>query len=106
MITGDIDDADTLTSLVDDCPQHVVVGDWPIELTLQSPQIEDVAHEVELLAIGAAQEVEQLERATAFETEVYIGNEYRSAAQPPGRRFRTHCGRSPVTHCADARDAA
>src|SRR5690606_29129341 len=64
----------------EDPPDHVVMCRRPVELLLEPPAIDDVAHEIERLAVRMVEEVDQQLRIAALGAEMDI-------ADPDGAEF-------------------
>ena len=59
VVAGDVDDVGALARLAQDLLHHVVVRLRPVPPALQAPAVDDVAHQVEIVALVLLQEVEQ-----------------------------------------------
>ncbi len=85
VVAGDVGDARALARLAQHLLHHVVVRLVPVPAALQLPAVDDVADEVEVRAVGVAQEVEEPVRLAARGAEVDVRDEDRAVAQC--RRF-------------------
>ena len=77
VIAGDVDDVGALAGLAHDLLDDVIVALRPVPPALQAPAVDDVADEIEVLALVALQEVEQDLRLTASRAEMNVGQEDR-----------------------------
>jgi hypothetical protein len=85
VVAGDEDHARALACLAQQLLHHVVVGLRPVPAAPQLPAIDDVAHQEQLLAVHAAQKVQQRLRLAARRAEVDVGNPHAAKAQFAGR---------------------
>ncbi len=75
VVAGDVSDARALARLAQDLLDHVVVVLVPEPAALQLPAVDDVAYEIQVAAVGVAQEIEQARGLAARRTKVDVGNE-------------------------------
>jgi len=73
VVAGDIDHVGALARLAQDLLHHVVVRLRPVPPALQAPAVDDVAHQVEIVALVLPQEVEQQFGLAAAGAKVNIG---------------------------------
>ena len=78
-----IDHVGALARLAQDLLHHVVVGLRPEPAPPQLPAVDDVAHQVQALALDHAQEVQQRLGLAAGRAQVHIGDEDGAHAQRP-----------------------
>ena len=76
VVARHIDHASAVLGLTEQRAQHVVVFLWPIEGAAQRPEVDDVTDEIEVVALDAAEEIEQRGRVAAAGTEVDVRDEY------------------------------
>ena len=81
VVARDVDDVGAFARLAHDLLHHVVVGLRPVPPALEPPAVDDVAHQVEMLALVALQEVEQQFGLAAARAEMDIGQENRAVAR-------------------------
>jgi hypothetical protein len=84
MVAGNEDDAHTFSRLAQDLLHHIVVQLRPVPGAPQLPAVDDVAHQVQRVALDVAQEVEQRLRLTPRGAEMQIGD-------PDGADINLHC---------------
>ena len=80
VVARDVGDARALARLAQDLLDDVVVGLVPEPAALELPAVDDVAHQVELLALGMAEEIEQVGRLATGGTQMHVGN--KDGAEP------------------------
>ena len=86
VIAGNVDDPRAVLGLAENRADDVVMRLRPVETARQAPHVDDVADEVDLLALDAAQEVEQEFRAASLETKMDVGDEDATESQRGSRR--------------------
>src|SRR5271169_1275005 len=74
VIAGDIDDLGALARLAQYFLHDVVMRLVPIPAPLELPAVDDVAHQVEVVGLGAAEEIEQPLRLAAGGAKMGIGD--------------------------------
>ena len=74
VVAWDIDDTRSLAYLAQQLLQHIVVGLWPVPALLQSPAIDDVAHQIHRIRIMAAKEIKKALGLTPCGAKMDIGN--------------------------------
>ena len=75
VVAGDVNHARAVLGLAEDGAQHVAVRLRPIEAAAQTPQIDDVADQDQLLGLDPAQKVEHQVGAAIARAEVNVGDE-------------------------------
>ena len=75
MIAGHIDDLGPFARHAQDLLHHVVVRLRPVPAALQLPSVEDVADQIEPVALDVADEVEQKLGLTAARAQMDVGDE-------------------------------
>ncbi len=81
VVAGHEDHARALAGLAQDLLHHVVVALRPVPAAPQLPAVDDVTDQVQRLAVGGAQEVQQGQRLAARRAEVQVGDPDRAHAQ-------------------------
>ena len=74
MIAGDVDDPRAAVRALEDAPDDVVVFGRPVELLLQPPSVDDIADEVQCLAVRMVEEVDQQFGIAALGAEVDVAD--------------------------------
>jgi hypothetical protein len=109
VVAGNVDHVGALARLAHDLLHHVVVRLRPVPPALQPPAVDDVAHQVQRLALVLPQEVEQQFGLTAARSEMDIGQENRAVTRGLVTLDHGHVDKTrPAQNlsCAIARDAA
>ena len=75
VVTGDIHHPGASLRLGDDLVNDLIVDCGPIPTGAHLPEIEDISHQIEIVAIGVFEEVEEIFGAGGAEAEVGIGYE-------------------------------
>ena len=101
VVAGNEDHARALARLAQQLLDDVVVRLRPVPAAAQLPAVDDVADEVERLALGAAQEVEQRVRLAAGRAQVQV-RDPEAAEAPIRQRCRGRAGAGVVV-VADVR---
>ena len=78
MVARHIDHPRAMLGLLEDAPHHVVVAGRPVPALAQLPAVDDVADEVEGLALGRLEKVEEQFGVAAGRTEMDVGNPNRA----------------------------
>src|SRR5690606_30832181 len=86
MVAGDIDDARAAPGALENPPDDIVVRRRPVELLLQPPAVDDVADEIERLAVGGIEEIDQQPSIAALGAEVDVADPDRAIAAALVRR--------------------
>src|SRR5690606_24429000 len=73
MVAGDVDDARAAKRLAQQFLYHLMVRSIPPGAAPQPPAVDDVADQIEMIALGVAEKVEQKSGLAAARTEVDIG---------------------------------
>jgi len=81
VVAGDVDHVGALARLAHDLLHHVVVGLRPVPPALQAPAVDDVAHQVEMLALVSLQEIEQQFGLAAAGAKMDVRQEDRAVAR-------------------------
>jgi len=74
MVAGDVDDARPFAPGPEQLLNHVVVRLRPVEATLELPDVDEVAHDVERVELMLAEELEERLRLAAAGSEMHIGD--------------------------------
>jgi hypothetical protein len=85
VIAGNVDDVGALAGLAQDLLHDVVMCLRPVPPALQAPAVDDVTHEIQMVALVFLQEVEQQLGLAAARAEMDVGQEDRAMAS----RFMT-----------------
>jgi hypothetical protein len=94
VVAGHIDHLHALAGHPQDLLDHIVVGLRPVPAALQLPAVDDVADQIELLALHPLDEVQQHIGLAALGAQVHVADEHRAAAQNLGfGRHRRSPGR-------------
>src|SRR6185312_16421623 len=94
-ITGNENDAGALAGLAQQLLQNVVVALWPVRSAANFPKIDDVADEIEHLALDGFEKIEKGRSLAIAHSEVDIGNEDCAVVQ-----LRVRCAQfSPQSQC-------
>ena len=75
VVAGDVDDVGALARLAHDLLHHVVVALRPVPPALQAPAVDDVADQVQMLALVLLEEVEQQLGLATARSEMDVGQE-------------------------------
>ncbi len=98
VISGDVDHARTATGAFHDPPDDIAMFGRPVEFFLQSPPVDDVADQVDRLAIGVVEEIDQQFGIAALGAQMDIRNPYRAELPPLiARGFGTRRSRTGQT---------
>ena len=96
MVAGDVDQLGAGTTQGVQRLDHAVVREPPGRAPLrQPPQVDDVADEVQPVALQAGEEIGELRRMAMTRAEMHVGDEHR-APTLAGGGGRTHAGTSPA----------
>ena len=87
VIARHVDDLRALAHLAQHLLDHIVVQLVPVPAAPQLPPVDDVADEIQIVGLGAAQEFEQRGGLAAGRAQVAVGNED-GAKVPRGHRRR------------------
>ncbi len=93
MVAGDVGHLRPPARMLQDQPYHLIMGRIPVPGFPQPPAIDDVAHQIHLLAGNPAEEIDQEIAAATPRAEMQIRNENRAIARA-GRGLCCVHGRS------------
>ena len=82
MIAGDVDDARAAVRLLEDAADDIVVARGPVPALAQLPAVDDVADQIERLALDRVEEVDQHVGVAAGRAEVGVGDPDGAESQP------------------------
>src|SRR3546814_10964586 len=94
MIAGDIDDAGAAPGPLHQAPDDVIVRGGPVEAALQTPAVDDVAHQVHGVAVDAVEEIDQHPRIAAPRAQVNVRNPDRRSEERRGGKEGGSTGRT------------
>ena len=101
MIAGDIDDAGATLGALQDAPDDVVMRGGPVEALLQAPAVDDVADQIQRVAVDVVEEIDQHVGVAAARAQVDVGNPDRAVAASLDDALRD--GRSRLREIGDRR---
>ena len=82
VIAGDVGDFGAVAREAQDQAQHFVVGFVPVPGFAQAPAVDDVAHEIEMVAGRVTQKVDQEIDPAAAGAEMEVGDEHTAVVGP------------------------
>src|SRR3546814_17416044 len=94
VIAGDIDDVRAALGALHDAADDRIVPLGPVKALLQSPAVDDVADQVEDIAVDVIEEIEQQPVVASSRAEVDVGNPDRSIPTPGATRWPHEIGRA------------